>query len=136
MQKTGLVVKVKDGFALVKVERDIPADCCNKTNKKDAYFIEARNLCHAEINNRVSVEVESALGPSMRILMIGACVIGFIAGLILGETLSALPGLSPYSDAFSLGFAVVLAGIVFISLRCFLTRGKNSAPVISGILYN
>jgi hypothetical protein len=136
MQETGLVISVKDDFAVVKLEREISADCCNKTSKKDAYFIEARNLCHAEVDNRVSVEVENALSPSMRILMIGVCVIGFIAGLVLGETVSLLSGLSPYSDVFSLSFAVALAGIVFISFRCFLTKGKNRSPVISGILYN
>ena len=136
MKKNGLVVSVKGGFAVVKLEREVPADCCNKTSKKDAYFIKARNLCNAEANNRVSVEVENTASPSMRILMIGAYVVGFIAGLVLGEKLSALSGLSPYRDLFSLGFALALAGIVFILFRRFLAWGRNSAPVISEILYS
>jgi hypothetical protein len=136
MQETGLVVSVKGGFATVKLEREIAADCCNKTSKKDAYFIEARNLCNAEANNRVSVEVEPPPSASMRMLMIGLCAAGFIAGLILGEPASALPGLSPYGDAVSLGLAVILAGAMFITVRYFSARGKNRIPVISEILYN
>jgi hypothetical protein len=136
MQETGLVIKVRDGFAMVKLERDVPADCCNKTSKKESYFVEARNLCNAEANARVSVELEDAPGPSMRILVIGLCAIGFIAGLVLGEKISALPGLSPYRDVCSLGSAIVLAGSTFVLSRYFLRRGKNSAPVISEILYD
>jgi hypothetical protein len=135
MKKTGLVVSVKDGFAVVKLEREVPADCCNKTSKKDAYFVEARNLCNAEANTRVSVDVESPLSPSMRILMIGVCAGGFIAGLVLGEQVSLLSGLSPYRDLLSLGLAFVLTGGMFIVSRCLLARGKNRIPVISDILY-
>jgi hypothetical protein len=134
MQETGLVIKLKEGFAVVKLERDVPADCCNKTSKKDAYFIEARNLCNAEINNRVSVEIENTLSPSLRILMIGLCAAGFIAGLVLGEKASALSGLLLYRDLFSLGSAFILAGLMFILIRRFITGGKSSVPVISGIL--
>jgi hypothetical protein len=136
MQETGLVISVKDDFAVVKVERDVPADCCNKTSRKEACFVEARNLCNAEANARVSVETEDTPGPSMKILVIGLCAIGFIAGLILGEKISALPGLSPYRDVCSLGFAVVLAGGTFALSRYFARRGKTGAPVISEILYD
>jgi hypothetical protein len=136
MKETGLVVSVRDGFAVVKLEREIPADCCNKTSKQDAYFVEARNLCNAEANNRVSVEAENTLSLSMRVLMIGLCVIGFIAGLVLGEKLSALSGLSSYGDMVSLGFALVLAGSMCVVFRYFWGRGKNNVPVISEILYN
>jgi hypothetical protein len=134
MKETGMVVKVKDGFAVVKLERDIPADCCNKTNKKEAYFVEARNLCNAEINTRVSVEVENAPAASTRVLMIALCAAGFLAGLVLGEKAPALPGLSPYRDLCSLGFALVLALATFIGFRYVATRGRGSGPVIIGIL--
>jgi hypothetical protein len=134
MQETGVVISVRDGFAVVKLRRDIPADCCNKTSKKDAYFVEARNLCNAKANAKVSVEMENAPGPSARILMIGLCAAGFIAGLVLGEKVSALPGLSPYRDLCSLGFALALAGGIFVLFRYFLRRGKNRSPVISEIL--
>jgi hypothetical protein len=134
MKETGLVVSVKDGFAVVKLEREIPADCCNKTSKKDAYFVKARNLCNAEANNRVSVEVENTRSPSLRILMIGLCGAGFIAGLVLGEQASSLPGLSLYGDLFSLGFALVLAAGICIVFRCLAAGGKNNIPVISEIL--
>jgi hypothetical protein len=136
MKETGLVINLKGGFAVVKLEREIPADCCNKTSKKEAYFVEARNLCHAEINNKVSVEAESAISPSMRVLLIALCAAGFIAGLVLGEKISALSGLSSYRDLFSLGLAVILAGVLFAGFRYRSTRGKNSAPVVSAILYN
>jgi hypothetical protein len=135
MKETGLVVKLKDGIAVVKLERDIPADCCNKTSKKAAYFVEARNLCNAEIDNRVSVDMASAPGPSMRMLRIGLCAIGFIAGLILGEAASTLSGLSSYRELCSLGFALVLALGVCAGFRCVARRGKNSGPVVSGILW-
>jgi hypothetical protein len=136
MKETGLVVTIKDGFAVVKVEREIAVDCCNKTSKKESYFIEARNLCNAEIDNRVSVEAENALNPSMKILMIGVCVIGFISGLVLGDKISFLPGLSFYRELLSLGFAIILVIVAFAGFRYFSARGKNTAPVISGILYN
>jgi hypothetical protein len=136
MKETGLVINLKDGFAVVKLEREIPADCCNKTNKKEAYFVEARNLCHAEINNKVSVEAENALSPSMRILLIALCAAAFIAGLVLGEKISALSGLSPYKDLFSLGLAIIFTGAIFAVFRRRSTKGKPSVPIISAILYN
>jgi hypothetical protein len=136
MKETGLVVNIKDGFAVVKVEREIPVDCRNKTSKKESYFIEARNLCNAEINNRVSVETENTLSPSMKILMIGVCVIGFISGLVLGDKISFLPGLSFYRELLSFGLAIILTIIAFAGFRYFSTKGKNTTPVINGIIYS
>jgi hypothetical protein len=136
MKETGLVVTVKDGFAVVKVEREIPVDCCNKTSKKESYFIKAHNLCNAEINNRVFVETENSLSPSMKLLMIGVCVISFISGLVLGERFSFFPGLSFYNDLLSFGLAIILTIIAFTGFRYFTTKGKNTTPVISGIFYN
>jgi hypothetical protein len=137
MKESGLVVNIKDDFAIIKVEQKIPADCCNKTTKKEACIIEARNHCNAKINNKVSVEIENTLNPSMKILMIVVCLIGlYISGLVLGEKTSAFPGLSPYKDLLSLGLAIILVIIAFAGFRCFSTKEKNTIPAVSGILYN
>jgi membrane protein implicated in regulation of membrane protease activity len=74
----------------------------------------------------VSVEIENAINPSMKILMIGVCVICFIVGVVLRYKFSALPIFSPYKYALSLVFAIVLAIVAFITFRYLSSKRKNS----------
>jgi hypothetical protein len=129
MKETGFVVNIRDGFADVRVARVIPGGCCSGGSIETS-VVKARNLCNAEIGNRVAIE--RVLFSSR--LQLGLCVAGFVAGLIAGDQLGSGLGFTGPGEALSLGAGVVVALLVFLGFRLFSESGKNAVPKVCAIL--
>ncbi|MDR3172071.1 MAG: hypothetical protein LBU17_10670 [Treponema sp.] len=131
MKETGFVVTIKDGFAEVRVLRDVPS-CCSGGDKKESFMVKARNLCNAEIGSKVSIE--GAVSPSSPYLLIGLCIAGFIVGLISGDYLSIRFGFTGLKEILSLGLGIVVTLLVYTGFRFFVFKGKHTIPVVYEIL--
>ncbi|MDR1209961.1 MAG: SoxR reducing system RseC family protein [Clostridiales bacterium] len=138
MTETGLVISTEGGLAVVETARgDMCAKCgaCGVTGGERASRVSLANAVGARPGDRVTLELAEGAFLSAALVMYGAPLAAFLAGLIGGWALWGALGL-PGGDfaAFAAGGAATLIAYRAIASREKRWRGEKYNPKITGIV--
>ena len=129
MQETGIITELKGDMATVRVQRMVIAGCgCGKTTKKEETLMEVKNLCNADLNDRVVLNSPYDIMHYRNTIQISGTFVAFIIGIALGEGIFPRLGLS-HQIIFSLGLGIVLGVAAFFAIRSIYQKKSLPFPV-------
>lgn len=117
MAESGIVTEKKDNFVVVKLERqEACAKCkaCVAGLESKDMFIEAENLCNAEINDIVSISLENSSFIKAVFIIYGIPLVALLMGLLVGYYISGKEMVS------------ILIGFIFLGLSYIIIRQNEN----------
>ncbi|MEK7773752.1 MAG: SoxR reducing system RseC family protein [Deltaproteobacteria bacterium] len=138
MEEHGLIIRKKNaGIVVIRAQRTSACDGCASKNTcgtggaGNEMLIEADNPVGADVGDRVVFTVGAGSVLKAGLMLYLVPVISFIAGVVLGQTVSVrvLPGQNP--DLVSGALGVIFLAAAFAGLKVYgsmMEKGKSFRP--------
>lgn len=138
MAETGIVIKQKENYVTVKLERrEACAKCraCTAGFETKDMIIEAENICHAQEGDQVEISLEQSNFLKAVLIMYTIPLISLLSGLGVGYLISYELGLkSTELIAVICGFALLAVSYIIIKNNEDKWRDKKFRPVAINIV--
>jgi sigma-E factor negative regulatory protein RseC len=131
IEEEGTVVEIKGGAAIIKAQRTtscescMSKDLCHSVTETDM-VVEADNPAGAHVGDRVVFTVGAATLLKAGVLFYLFPLLGFIAGIVLGQVLAPAvsSGLNP--DLLSAVLGSLLLVLTLLALRLYGRRAEKN----------
>ena len=139
MGERGLVVDNIGNTVVVKLQRtDACAKCkaCIAGITSQEMIIHAKNICDAEKNDWVNIEVDGNHFLKAVIIMYGFPFLSFVFGIAIAYPSAAFVGLAAHKELFSftVGLLLTIATYFFIKSKEDYWKSKNYTPIATQIV--
>ncbi len=141
MSQIGQVIKINEDTVMVRIKR---SEACGKCGgcahglQSTEMDIEAVNLCNAQIEDWVNVDLHHQDFFKAAGIMYGLPLIAFLIGIAVGYGVAGNIGLEVYQEpiAFGMGFLAMALTYVYIRHKESYWRTKVERPVATAIMQN
>ena len=139
MGERGLVVDISEDGVVVKLQRtDACAKCkaCIAGITSQEMIINARNICSAEKNDWVDIEVDGNNFLKAVIIMYGLPFISFVFGVGLAYQTSSFMDLLAHREliSFIIGLIFTMCTYFFIRSKEEYWKSKNYIPIATKVI--
>lgn len=139
MIEQGIVEKIEENIAIVKIYKNTSCDSCNLCDsggQPDERILKVKNILSSKQGDWVQIQIPSATIVRSSFMIFFFPVISLIIGYFIGQMLSNAMGI--YSEIPGIGSGLLFTALSFWVIRIYdskMSQDDKNLPLMKKILY-